>query len=135
VADGAHGAAGEPLTTGQVFAQAGSNAQPQQMVSGALDALAAHIADLALVVDPATIAVGGEFAHVAGIMLPRLRATLERTVPVPPTVRVARFTQDATVVAAVALALALDAALLSGRPASAPPQDDRPAPHEHRKAS
>lgn len=120
VVAGAHGAAGEPLTTGQAFAQASSNPQ-LQLASGTLDALAAHIANLALVVDPATIAVGGELAHGAGIILPRLRATLERAVPFPPTVQVAHFTQDAPLVGAVALAL--DAVQLGARPTSAPPDE------------
>jgi glucokinase len=83
-------------------------------------------------VDPATIAVGGGLTHAAGIILPRLRATLERAVPFPPRVRLAHFTQDAPLAGAVALAL--DVAQPSGRPIRAGPADQEAAAGERSKA-
>ena len=149
VVAGAHGAAGEighsgpGLTSGPSLApglpsadEANSGtalAQRTSKLAGEpLDALAAHVASLALTVDPATIAVGGGLTHAAGIILPRLRATLERAVPFPPKVRLAHFTQDAPLVGAVALAL--DRAQPSGRPTCAARADREAAAGEQRKA-
>ncbi|MGI8445739.1 MAG: ROK family protein [Streptosporangiaceae bacterium] len=105
---------GEQLTTAEVFARAGCDRRLQHLLTSALDTLGAHIANLALALDPAVIVVSDGMAG-AALILPRLRATLERAVPFPPAVRPARFTRDASLAGAVALAL--DAARTS------PPRD------------
>jgi glucokinase len=61
-----------------------------------------------LAVDPARIAVGGGLAAAGNQLLDPLRATLQRAVPFPPELVIARFRDDAPL--AGALLLALDAA-------------------------
>ncbi|HEY1346103.1 MAG TPA: ROK family protein [Streptosporangiaceae bacterium] len=142
VVTGAHGAAGEigyrrlGISAGRALAPGHPRVDEAisfELAGEPLDTLAAHVASLVLAVDPATIAVGGGLNHAAGIILPRLRATLERAVPFPPKVRLAHFTRDAPLVGAVALAL--DVAEPGRRPIRAAPADEKAAAHEQRKAS
>ncbi|MHB8294995.1 MAG: ROK family protein [Acidimicrobiales bacterium] len=74
------------------------------LVDGALDELATHIANLCLGVDPALVAVGGGLMGSA----PRIVASLSRRLsllPFPPPLVRARFLRDASLYGAAALAL------------------------------
>ena len=77
----------------------------RKLLDSALDELAVHVANLAIAIDPARIAVGGGFAGSADVLLPALRARLGQAVPFPPELVTARFDQDGALRGAVALAL------------------------------
>jgi glucokinase len=99
---------GEPLTAAEVFARAPADHRLQELLDDGIRVLGAHVAALALAVDPARIAVGGGLAAAGERLLGPVRATLQRAVPFPPELVIARFHQDAPLVGA--LLLALDAA-------------------------
>jgi predicted NBD/HSP70 family sugar kinase len=75
------------------------------LVDETLAELAAHVANLALVIDPARIAVGGGLMGSSERVLGALRAHVQRVVPFPPEVVAARFIDDAGLRGAVALGL------------------------------
>ena len=75
------------------------------LVDAALDELAVHVANLAILVDPQRIAVGGGMMGAADRVLTALRARLA-AVPFPPEIVPAHFVHDAALHGAIALALA-----------------------------
>ncbi|MCX4906573.1 ROK family protein [Streptomyces sp. NBC_00878] len=77
----------------------------QRLARQALGALAVAVANIAVLVDPARIAVGGGMMAAAEHILPALSAHLSRTVPFPPDVVPAHFLEDASLHGAVALAV------------------------------
>lgn len=99
---------GEPLTAADVFGRAPADQRLRKVLDDGLRVLGAHVAALVLAVDPARIAVGGGLAAAGKQLLDPLRATLQRAVPFPPELVVARFRDDAPL--AGALQLAVDAA-------------------------
>ncbi|PWI41912.1 ROK family protein [Streptomyces sp. ICBB 8177] len=109
---------GEPATAASLFAS--GDARARTLVADALDQLAVHVANLAITVDPARIAVGGGMMASAERVLPALERRLKESVPFPPDLVPARYVQDSALRGA--LALALDAL------ATARPQPARPEP-------
>lgn len=95
--------AGRTLTAEQAFAS--DDPAIGTLVDRALDELAVHVANLALALDPQRIAVGGGLMGSAERVLEALERRLRRTVPFAPEVVPARFTQDAALHGAAALAL------------------------------
>lgn len=95
---------GRPVTTEELFALSPGDAVAAELVSEALDELSAHVANLAITLDPARIAVGGGFARSADVVLPALRRRLAHAVPFPPELVAAHFGQDAALRGAIALA-------------------------------
>jgi glucokinase len=75
------------------------------LVDEAMDALALMLANVAIAIDPARIAVGGGLMRSADVVLPALAARLEHAVPFPPEVVAARFTEDGALRGAMALAV------------------------------
>jgi glucokinase len=75
------------------------------LVEEALDELAVHVANLAVLLDPARIAVGGGLMADAARVLPVLRRRLDLAVPFPPELVPAAFVHDGALRGAVALAL------------------------------
>jgi glucokinase len=73
-------------------------------VENILDALAIAIANLAVFVDPQTVAVGGGMMASARTILPAINRRLKEVVPFPPALVPARFAEDASLYGAVALA-------------------------------
>ncbi|MBT2235728.1 ROK family protein [Nonomuraea sp. NEAU-A123] len=74
------------------------------LVDEALGLLAMSVANLCATFDPECLVVGGGMMGAADLIMPRLTAELRRTVPFPPEVRPARFTDDAPLLGALALA-------------------------------
>lgn len=87
-----------------VFALAGSEPAARAFLEETLDELAVHVANAAILVDPARITVGGGMVESAGVVLPALKAVLDRAVPFPPELVIARFAQNGPLVGAAALA-------------------------------
>jgi len=67
--------------------------------------LARTVANLCVMVDPERVVLGGGMLGAATHILPRVAATLSRSVPFPPKLLAARFVDDAPLVGAMALAL------------------------------
>jgi glucokinase len=94
---------GREATAADAFAA--SDGAVAALVDEALDELAVHVANLAVLLDPARIAVGGGLMHAAERVMPALRHRLELAVPYPPELVPAAFIHDGALRGAVALAL------------------------------
>ena len=95
------------------------------LVTAFVDELAFHLVNLAILVNPAKIAVGGGMTRSWDRIQPRLAEALRAGVPYPPDLVLAHFPHDAPLLGAVALAV--DAA--SGIPRRQPaPALDIPHP-------
>jgi glucokinase len=97
---------GEPLSAATIFQKAQSDPVARAFVEVTLTEIAFHVTNLAIALDPERIAVGGGLMHSKELILPHLTMQLERFVPFPPTLLEARFSGDAGLMGAVALALA-----------------------------
>ena len=95
---------GRPTTAAELFTLAGSDPMAAALRDEAVSELAVHVANLANLVDPKRIAVGGGLMASADVLFPVLRATLDRVVPFPPELVGARFEQDGAFRGAIALA-------------------------------
>jgi len=100
------GERGGARSAAEVFARAdaGDDAA-ERLLDEALDELAVHVANLAALIDPARIAVGGGMMGAAERVLGALRHRVTRAVPFPPEVVGAHFAHDAALHGAIALAL------------------------------
>jgi glucokinase len=105
IGDRASALLGRPVTTAEVFALAEQDTEVARFLDDALDTLGVHLANLAIALDPDTIAAGGGLTRAADRILPRLRRILERAVPFPPKLVPAHFTESAPLTGAVILAL------------------------------
>lgn len=100
------GERGGAPSAADVFARADAgDPEAARLVDSALDELAVHVANLAVLVDPARIAVGGGMMGSADRVLAALRRRVAQAVPFPPDVVAARFVRDAALRGAIALAL------------------------------
>jgi len=95
---------GGSLDAADVFAS--QDARARRFIDESLDELAAHVANLAILIDPARIAVGGGMMSAGDRILDALASRLLIAVPFPPQIVAARFVHDASLRGAVALALA-----------------------------
>ena len=93
---------GEPLSTAGVFAH--SDMRAHFLLNEILAELATHVANLAILIDPARIAVGGGLMHSGDVILRALAFRLEYAAPFPPEIVPARFLNDASLHGAIALA-------------------------------
>lgn len=100
---------GGTLTAADVFAH--EDPAARALVEEALAELAVHVANMAIVVDPARIAVGGGLMSHRQHVLAALEQRLRSTVPFPPELVPARFIHDGSLRGAIALALDTAAAL------------------------
>lgn len=97
---------GESLTTEEVFARAaGGDRRAQSFLRPRLEEISFHLADLAIDLDPERVVIGGGLARSAGVILPVLADYVTRFVPEPPHLVPARFTRNAGLLGAVALAV------------------------------
>jgi glucokinase len=99
----------ETLTAADVFAHPDPRAR--RLVEEALAELAVHVANMAIVVDPARIAVGGGLMSHDDVVLSALDERLRAAVPFPPELVPARFIHDGSLRGAIALALDAVAAM------------------------
>ncbi len=94
---------GESLSAADVFAH--SDLRARFLVDEMLAELATHVANLAILIDPARIAVGGGLMSSGDVILRALTFRLGYAVPFPPEIVPARFLNDASLYGAIALAL------------------------------
>jgi glucokinase len=97
---------GEQLSAADVFAH--PDIRARFIVDETLAELATHVANLAILIDPARIAVGGGLMSSGDVILPALAFRLGYAVPFPPEIVPARFLNDASLHGAIALALTED---------------------------
>ncbi|MDQ2888069.1 MAG: ROK family protein [Chloroflexota bacterium] len=94
---------GESLSAADLFVH--SDIRARFLVDGMLAELATHIANLAILIDPARIAVGGGLMSSGDVILHALAFRLGYAVPFPPEIVPARFLNDASLHGAIALTL------------------------------
>ncbi len=110
------------LTAADVFAGRGEGqADLDDLITDFVDELALHVVNLAILVNPARIAVGGGMTRSWDRIQPRLEEALLAGVPYPPDLVLAHFPDDAPLLGAVALAV--DAATRAPRRQPAPGLD------------
>jgi glucokinase len=115
--------AGQPLSAADVFAAAATNRELDGLVDDFADELAFHLVNLAILVNPQRIAVGGGMVRSWARIRPRLQDALQHGTPFPPELVVAHFPHDAPLLGAVAIAV--DAARGRAEAGPAASQDGR----------
>jgi glucokinase len=100
---------GGTLTAADAFAHPDPRAR--RLIEEALAELAIHVANMAIVVDPARIAVGGGLMSHPDVVLAALGDRVRSAVPFPPQLVPARFIHDGSLRGAIALALDAVAAM------------------------
>jgi glucokinase len=93
------------LTAADVFAAAANDRELDGLVDDFVDELAFHLVNLAILVNPARIAVGGGIVRSWARIRPRLHQALRAGTPFPPELVVAHFPYDAPLLGAVAMAV------------------------------
>jgi glucokinase len=96
---------GSPRTAADIFAAARQDTTLDALVTDFVDELGFHLANLAIAIDPARIAVGGGITGSWSRIEPRLAEVLARAVPYPPELVLGQFPHDAPLLGAVALAV------------------------------
>jgi glucokinase len=94
---------GEPVTAAEVFDH--PDARARELLDAALDALAVQVANMAIALDPARIAVGGGLMSRGDAVLGALERRLAAAAPFPPELVPAEFVHDGPLRGAIALAL------------------------------
>jgi glucokinase len=93
---------GRELSAAEAFARADL---PRGFIPDTLAELTAHLANLAIALDPARIALGGGLMAHGDVIVGAVRERLAEAVPFPPDVAAARFVHDGALRGAAALAL------------------------------
>jgi glucokinase len=112
---------GRQLTAADVFDRTSDEASLDDLITAFVNELAFHLVNLAILVNPAKIAVGGGMTRSWDRIEPRLTAALRAGVPYPPDLVLAHFPHEAPLLGAVALAV--DAATRDSRPQPVPALD------------
>jgi glucokinase len=97
---------GQLVTAADVFAgRDDDEAALDDLITAFVDELAFHVVNLAILINPARIAVGGGMTRSWDRMQPRLADALRAGVPYPPELVLAHFPHEAPLLGAVALAV------------------------------
>jgi predicted NBD/HSP70 family sugar kinase len=99
------GAGASWLSAADVFGASEDDATLDALIGDFINELAFHLTNLAILVDPVRIAVGGGIARSFDRIGPGLEAALQAGVPFPPELVLAHFPDDAPLLGAVALAI------------------------------
>jgi glucokinase len=94
---------GTTIDAAQVFER--DDAPARALVESTLAELSMHVANMAILLDPARIAVGGGLMSSSDVIMPALAERLRAAVPFAPELVPARFIHDGPLRGAVALAL------------------------------
>jgi len=109
---------GRQLTAAEVFAFRAAEAALDELITDFVDELAFHVVNLAILVNPARIAVGGGMTRSWDRIQPRLAEALRAGVPYPPDLVLAHFPHEAPLLGAVALAVDAAAEAATTNPTS-----------------
>jgi glucokinase len=96
---------GKQLTAAEVFAAGAADSDLDGLIDDFVDELAYHVVNLAILVNPARIAVGGGIVRSWARIRPPLQHALVSGTPFPPELVVAHFPYDAPLLGAVAMAV------------------------------
>jgi glucokinase len=96
---------GKQLTAADVFAGGAADSELDTLIDDFLDELAYHLVNLAILVNPARIAVGGGIVRSWTRIRPPLQRALHTGTPFPPELVVAHFPYDAPLLGAIAMAV------------------------------
>jgi glucokinase len=96
---------GRQLTAAEIFAASDTDPELDDIVTAFVRELAFHVVNLATIVDPARIAVGGGMVRSWPRIEPVLADALAQAVPYPPELVLAHFPHDAPLLGAIALAV------------------------------
>lgn len=94
---------GTPIQASTLFTA--TDPRIREFVDHALDTLATAVANMAILLDPDRIVVGGGMMASAEVVLPVLQAKITGLVPFPPDLQTAHFVQNASLHGAIALAI------------------------------
>jgi glucokinase len=94
---------GRPVTAAEVFED--TDPRARELLDAALDALAVQVANMAVMIDPARIAVGGGLMSRPDVILGALERRLRVAAPFAPELVPAEFIHDGPLRGAIALAL------------------------------
>ena len=94
---------GRPVTAADLYQS--TDPVQQELAHRALSHLSTVLANMCILLDPGTVALGGGLAGSADRVIPVLRTALVNHVPFPPRLTVAAFTEAASLHGAVELAL------------------------------
>jgi glucokinase len=96
---------GGQLTAADVFRASQGESALDELITAFVTELAFHLTNIAILVDPVRIAVGGGMLRSADRIMPRLAEALRAAVPFPPELVVAEFPDDAPLLGAIAIAI------------------------------
>jgi glucokinase len=99
------GPPGRQLTAADVFAASAADSDLESLIDDFVGELAFHLVNLAILVNPARIAVGGGIVRSWARIRPPLQHALRSGTPFPPELVVAHFPYDAPLLGAVAMAV------------------------------
>jgi glucokinase len=97
---------GRSLSAAELFQESKTDVAVATFLSDELHALAMHITNLAIALDPEVVSLGGGLLRSGELIVPVVRDSTDRCVPFPPTVTVATFADDGPLVGAAAAAFA-----------------------------
>jgi glucokinase len=120
------GDGGLPLTAADVFAASVTDGELDRLIADFAHELAFHLVNLAILVNPARIAVGGGIVRSWARIRTPLQHALRSGTPFPPELVVAHFPYDAPLLGAVAMALDAAAPAATPAPAAAVPAPPGP---------
>jgi glucokinase len=93
------------MTAAEVFAAADTDHEVDALITDFVNELAFHVVNLAILIDPQRIAVGGGLTRSWHRIGPGLGAALRAAVPYPPSLVLGRYPHEAPLLGAVALAV------------------------------
>jgi glucokinase len=96
---------GESLSTKDLYARAVEDGVAGRFIEETLDEIAFHLTNLMISWDPEIVVFGGGIVAGSDVFLPYIRERVERFVPFPPELALARFEGDAALYGAIELAL------------------------------
>lgn len=96
---------GSSCSVQEVFARMATDSDARTFVEETLSELAFHVTNLAIAFDPQRLVVGGGMMAAQDEIVPRLTESLRRFAPFPPEVLVGRFSGDAGLRGAIAMAI------------------------------
>jgi glucokinase len=97
---------GRSLSAAELFIEAKTEVDLASFLSDELRALAMHVTNLAVILDPEVVSLGGGLLRSGDVIVSVVRRSTDRCVPFPPTVTVATFADDGPLVGAAAAAFA-----------------------------
>ena len=93
------------LTAADVFRASQGEPALDELITAFVNELAFHLTNIAILVDPVRVAIGGGIVRSADRIMPRLAEALRAAVPFPPELVVADFPDDAPLLGAIAIAI------------------------------